>query len=150
MGLWFLWCYVPKAPLALFAMLSRLPCGHMKGKGLTAWLYLWCLLWFCYFPIWYPGTGVVLDCIDSWSLLSFFDFLCGYFWGSSLNWNTFVGHVKVFIKIKVLKWNNVLGYAKIQFFFIYLSLLLLFFFLGGGGVCRIVYAWFFFFFWGGV
>ena len=19
----------------------------------------------CYFPIWYPGTGVVLDCIDS-------------------------------------------------------------------------------------
>ena len=51
-----------------------------------------------------------------------------------------MGHVKVFIKIKVLKWNNVLGYAKIQFFFIYLSLLLLFFFLGGGGVCRIVYA----------
>ena len=32
---------------------------------------LWCLLWFCYFPFWYPGTGVVLDCINSWSLLSF-------------------------------------------------------------------------------
>ena len=22
-------------------------------------------LWFCYFPMWYPGSGVVLDCIDS-------------------------------------------------------------------------------------
>ena len=23
------------------------------------------LLWFGYFPMWYPGSGVVLDCIDS-------------------------------------------------------------------------------------
>ena len=23
------------------------------------------LLYFCYFPIWYPGSGVVLDCIVS-------------------------------------------------------------------------------------
>ena len=22
-------------------------------------------LCFCYFPMWYPGSGVVLDCIDS-------------------------------------------------------------------------------------
>ena len=22
-------------------------------------------LYFCYFPMWYPGSGVVLDCIDS-------------------------------------------------------------------------------------
>ena len=29
------------------------------------------LVWFIYFPIWYPGTGLVLSCIDSWSLLSF-------------------------------------------------------------------------------
>ena len=27
--------------------------------------------WFYYFPIWYPGTDVVPDCIFSWSLLSF-------------------------------------------------------------------------------
>ena len=25
----------------------------------------------CYFPIWYPGSGVVLDCIDCWSLPPF-------------------------------------------------------------------------------
>ena len=25
----------------------------------------------CYFPIWYPGSGVVLNCIDYWSLPPF-------------------------------------------------------------------------------
>ena len=38
------------------------------GKGLTSWLFL---LYFCYFPMWYPGLGVVLDCIVSQSLPSF-------------------------------------------------------------------------------
>ena len=27
-------------------------------------------LCFCHFPLWYPGSGVVLDCIDSWSMPS--------------------------------------------------------------------------------
>ena len=31
------------------------------GKGLTSWLFIV----FCYFPMWYPGSGVVLDCIVS-------------------------------------------------------------------------------------
>ena len=26
------------------------------------------LLYFCHFPIWYPGSGVVLDCNDSRSV----------------------------------------------------------------------------------
>ena len=43
---------------------------------------LWCLLWFCYFPIWYPVTGVVLDCNNSWALLSFL--LCT-FWMMLMN-----------------------------------------------------------------
>ena len=43
------------------------------GKGLTSWLsYVWCFLAFCHFPIRCPGSGVVLDRIDSWSLLSSF------------------------------------------------------------------------------
>ena len=29
-------------------------------------------LCFCHFPMWCPGSGVVLDCIDSWSLTSYF------------------------------------------------------------------------------
>ena len=36
-------------------------------KGWPLGSCLWCILWFCYFPIRYP----VFDCIDSWSLLSF-------------------------------------------------------------------------------
>ena len=35
------------------------------GKGLTSWLLLLMFIVFCYFPMWYPGSGVVLDCIVS-------------------------------------------------------------------------------------
>ena len=50
-------------------MLSRLFIAALwspEGKGLGAWLLF--VLFFCdffYGPIRYPGTGVVLDCIDS-------------------------------------------------------------------------------------
>ena len=57
--------------LSCFRICSLLPCGHLKGKAWPLGPSLWSLLWFCYFPIWYPGTGVALDCIDSWSMLSF-------------------------------------------------------------------------------
>ena len=35
-----------------------------ERAGLLALLYVmfYCV---CHFPIWYPGSGVVLDCIDS-------------------------------------------------------------------------------------
>ena len=40
-------------------------------KGLTSWLsHMSYFLVFCHFPIWRPGSGVVLDCIYSWSLPS--------------------------------------------------------------------------------
>ena len=35
------------------------------GKGLTSWFLLVMFIVFCYFPMWYPGSGVVLDCIVS-------------------------------------------------------------------------------------
>ena len=57
--------------LSCFHFCSLLPCGHLKGNGWPLGSCLWCLLWFCFFPIWYPWIGVVLDCIDFWSLLSF-------------------------------------------------------------------------------
>ena len=57
--------------LSCFRVCSLLPCGHLKGNAWPLGSCLWCLLWFCYFHIWYPGTGVVVDCIDSWSLPSF-------------------------------------------------------------------------------
>ena len=40
-------------------------------KGLTSWLSVCDVsLCFCHFPVWCPRSGVVLDCIDSWSFLS--------------------------------------------------------------------------------
>ena len=38
-------------------------------KKLIFWLSsVWCFIVICRFPIWCLGSGVVLDCIDSWSL----------------------------------------------------------------------------------
>ena len=47
--------FVTLSCLFIVALLSP------AGKGLTSWLSL-C---FCHFPMWYLGSGVVLDCIDS-------------------------------------------------------------------------------------
>ena len=48
----------------VFAMRSHLFIAALlspdKGKGLFVMFIV-----IVYFPIWYPGTGVVLDCIDS-------------------------------------------------------------------------------------
>ena len=58
-------CYVC---LVLF-MLSRLFIAALwspAGKGLTVWLMFAmfnCVL--SHFQMWYPGSGVVMDCIDS-------------------------------------------------------------------------------------
>ena len=38
------------------------------GKGLTSWLRLWCPSVSLSLSHWYPGSGVILDCIDSYSL----------------------------------------------------------------------------------
>ena len=44
------------------------PCGHLLGKGWPLGSRLWCLTVSLLLSHWYPGSGVVLDCIDSWSL----------------------------------------------------------------------------------
>ena len=44
------------------------PCGHLPGKGWPCGSRLWCLTVSLSLPHWYPGSDVVLDCIDSWSL----------------------------------------------------------------------------------
>ena len=58
-----------------FCVCSSLPFGHLLGKGWPLISCWWCLLYFCHFPMWYPGAGVVLDCILSWSLPPFFYFV---------------------------------------------------------------------------
>ena len=36
-----------------------------EGKGLTSWLLFVLFIVILLLSIWFPGTGVVLDCIDS-------------------------------------------------------------------------------------
>ena len=43
-------------------------CGHLLGKSWPLGSRLWCLTVSLSLSHWYPGSGVVLDCIDSWSL----------------------------------------------------------------------------------
>ena len=67
--LWIHLCYL----CLVFVMLSRLFIAALwwspEGKGLTSWLLFVMFIVILLQPIWYPETGVVLDCIDS--LLSF-------------------------------------------------------------------------------
>ena len=46
-------------------------CGHLLGKGWPLGSRLWCLTVSLSLSHWYPGSGVVLDRIDSWSLHSY-------------------------------------------------------------------------------
>ena len=44
------------------------PWSHLLGKGWHLGSRLWCPTVSLSLSHWYPGSGVVLDCIDSWSL----------------------------------------------------------------------------------
>ena len=41
------------------------PCGHLLRKDRPLGSRLWCLTVGLSLSHWYPGSGVVLDCIDS-------------------------------------------------------------------------------------
>ena len=57
-------------------------CGHLLWKGWPLGSRLWCLTVSLSLSHWYPGSGVVLDCIDSWSLHPYL--LCMWFGHSSI------------------------------------------------------------------
>ena len=44
------------------------PCGHLLGKGWSLGSRLWCPTVSLFISHWYLGSGVVFDCIDSWTL----------------------------------------------------------------------------------
>ena len=54
--------------LCLLCLCLYVPCGHLLGKGWPLGSSLWSLTVSLSLSHWYPGSGVVLDCIDSWSL----------------------------------------------------------------------------------
>ena len=68
--LWII-CVINVLCLSCFRVCLLLLCGHLLGKGWPLGSCLWCLIVFYHFPMWYPGSGVVLDCIISWSLALF-------------------------------------------------------------------------------
>ena len=51
--------------LAFVCVCLIVPCGHLLGKGWLLGSCLWCLDVSLLLSHWYPGSGVVLDCIDS-------------------------------------------------------------------------------------
>ena len=63
--------YIFFSVLCLLCLCARLfICAlcHLLGKGWPLGSCLWCLTVSLSLSHWYPGSGVVLDCIDSWSL----------------------------------------------------------------------------------
>ena len=58
--LWII-CVIYVLCLSSFSVCSLLPRGHLLGKDSPHGFWLWLLL-----SIKYPGSGVVLDCIDSY------------------------------------------------------------------------------------
>ena len=51
-------CYV------FFRVCLWITCGHLLGKGWRLGSHLWCITVSFSLFTWYPGSGVVLDCID--------------------------------------------------------------------------------------
>ena len=56
-----------------------MPCGHLLWKCWPLGSRLWCLIVKLSLFHWYPGSGVVLDCIDSCSLPSFLLYFFSFF-----------------------------------------------------------------------
>ena len=67
--LWIFYVFVLSCVCYVFVQVCLyLICGHLLGKGWPPCSRLWCLTVSLSLSLWYPGSGVVLDCIDSWSL----------------------------------------------------------------------------------
>ena len=71
----FIYCWVlifalsPFLYLYIFVCVGLyVPCRHLLGKRWPLGSRLWCLAVSLSLSHSYPGSGVVLDCIDSWSL----------------------------------------------------------------------------------
>ena len=57
-------CLVFAMPLCA-SVYNYMPCGHLVGKGCPLGSYMWCLTVSLSLFDWYPGSGLVLDCMDA-------------------------------------------------------------------------------------
>ena len=76
--------------LCLCARLFICALWSPAGKGLTSWLSFVVSTVSLSLSHWYPGSGVVLDCIDSWSLHPFL------LWNWQSIWQTTITIIKSF------------------------------------------------------
>ena len=68
-NLWLFYVFVLSCVCYVFVRVClHVLCGHLMGKGWPLGSRLSCLTVSLPLSHWYPGSGVVLDCIDSWSL----------------------------------------------------------------------------------
>ena len=67
--LWIFYVFVLSCVCYVFVRVClNVLCGHLLGKSWPFGSRLWCLTVSLSLSHWYPGSGDVLDCIDSWSL----------------------------------------------------------------------------------
>ena len=63
-----LWFFLSCVCYAFVSVCWHVLCGHLLGMGWPLGSRLWCPTVSLLLSHWYPGSGVVLDCTDSWSL----------------------------------------------------------------------------------
>ena len=63
-----LWVFLSCVCYAFVRVFLFVPRGHLLGKGCLLGCRLWCITVRLSLSHWYPGSGVVLDSIDSCSL----------------------------------------------------------------------------------
>ena len=66
--LWIFYVFLSCVRYAFVHFCLYVPCGHLLRKGWPFGSRLWCITVSLSLSHWYPGSGVVLDCIDSFSL----------------------------------------------------------------------------------
>ena len=57
--------FLPCVCYAFVCVCLYVPYGHLLGKGLTLGSRLWCPTVSLALSHWHPGSGDVLDCVDS-------------------------------------------------------------------------------------
>ena len=85
--------------LCLCARLFICALWSPAGKGLTSWLSFVVSTVSLSLSHWYPGSGVVLDCIDSWSLHLY---LLPYLYSNNSHSNMDQSALRILTKIYIL------------------------------------------------
>ena len=96
--LWIFYVYSVLCLLCFVRFCLYVPCGHLLGKGWPLASRLWCLIVSLSLSYWYPGSGVVLDGINSWSLHLYL------LWINTII-DKFIYTINDFVCIRIMGWH---------------------------------------------